>query len=103
MKNKIKGTDDAVRDQFTAVLERVESKINLIIDHQKISDEKFQRFEADTQDSFRALADYLVRIEAELDGELKTKVGIKEFAVLQKRVEQLEKSLRGNRLAGINR
>ncbi len=102
MKNKAKGHDNTVRDQFTAVLERVENKIDLIIDHQTMSDEKLQRFEADTKDSFRTLADYLVRIEAELHGELKTKVSIKEFATLQKRVEQLEKSLRGNRLAGIS-
>lgn len=103
MKQKNRGGEEEVRDQFTAVLERVETKIDLIVDHQKMADEKWKRFKTDTRDSFRTLADYLARIEAELHGELKTRVSVKEFATLQKRVEQLEKSLRGNRLAGLHR
>ena len=63
-------------------------------------DTKLDSFKADTESNFRSLADYLTRIEAEVHGELKTKVGLKEFVALQKRVEQLEKSLNARRLAG---
>ena len=56
----------AKKDQFTAVLERVESKIDQIIERQQMSDEKFDRFEADVKSSFKSLADYLFRIEAEI-------------------------------------
>ena len=54
------------RDQFTVVLEQINSKLDNVLDHQQMADQKFDRFEADTKSSFGMLADYLVRIDTEL-------------------------------------
>ena len=99
MKKKIEKSSK--KDQFTVVLESIENKFDILIDHQKTADDRFHEFRNDTQDSFRTLADYLARIEAEIHGEFETKINLKEFAALQKRVEQLEKSLRVNRLVAM--
>ena len=93
----------AKKDQFTAVLERVESKIDQIIERQQMSDEKFDRFEADVKSSFKSLADYLFRIEAEimemkdeiknLRKSLKEKADVGRLEVLENRIKVIEKAL----------
>lgn len=71
-KNKTPDPDEEVkyeavreRDQFTVVLERMESKLDQIIEGQQMWDEKFDRLEADTQSNFTMLADHLVQIHTE--------------------------------------
>jgi archaellum component FlaC len=121
MEKHSRKSDERTKDRYTVVLEQINSKIDLLVEgHQGLGqkmerlddridqldntmerlDEKFEGFRAETESSFRTLADYLARIEAELHGELKSRVGMKEFAALQKRVEQLEENLRQTRLAG---
>lgn len=92
--------DQIPRDQFTVVLEQINSKIDLLVDGHKLLKQEIELFKADTESNFRSVADYLARIEAEVHGELKTKVNVKEFGSLQKRVERLEHNWRLQCLSG---
>ena len=49
---KKKGKTTA-RDQFIVVLEDINSKIGLVVDGQKMADEKFERFKVETEDNFK--------------------------------------------------
>ncbi len=104
---KRKEVEEISRDQFTVVLEKINSKIDLLVEGHQILDGKidqlkgdFESFKSDTENNFRSLADYLSRIEAEVHGELKTKASIKELATLEKRVERLEQNWRLQSLSG---
>lgn len=91
------------KDQFTVVLERIESKINLLVEHQQMSDEKFDRFEAETKSNFRHIMDYLVRIEAEiiemkqeikdLRKSLEKKADLDRLEALEHKIKTIEKVL----------
>lgn len=117
MKKNQKKIKNRERDQFTVVLERVESKMDLMLEGHQGLREKFDRLEVrfdGLESSFDGLEskfgslehetialkkgqwltlEYLERIEAELHGEVKTKVDMKTFGILEKRVQRLENKL----------
>ena len=97
-------SSERAKDQFTAVLEDVNSKFDLLLEgQQELSHGQKQLFqgqehlngrvdklEAEMKAGFKLTFDHLNQIEQELHGELKTRVSLKEFAALEKRVEKLE-------------
>jgi|WetSurMetagenome_2_1015567.scaffolds.fasta_scaffold351343_1 hypothetical protein len=113
MKKEFKNNKGRTRDQYTAVLEQINSKIDLLAEGHKMLDEKFDRkfgelddridkesgllsgkinhVETNVKDSFHSIADYLERIEKEVIIERKKGIAVDEFLLLKKRVDHLEK------------
>ena len=107
---KKKGTgSERAKDQFTAVLEDIDSKFDLVLEGQQETNKRVDRLETKVEEGFKKVNgrvdkleaemkagfkltfDHLNQIEQELHGELKTRVSLKEFAALEKRVEKLER------------
>jgi uncharacterized coiled-coil DUF342 family protein len=87
MGKRTQNGDERTRDQYTVVLEDINSKIDLLVEgHQGLDqkverldekvdgldekidrlDVKFENFKADTQSSFKSVLEYLSRIEDEM-------------------------------------
>lgn len=91
------------KDQFTVVLERVESKIDLVVEGQQALREDFDQFKTETESNFRYIMDYLVRIEAEimemkdeirdLRKTLEKKADLDRLETLEHRIKIIEKVL----------
>lgn len=59
---------EQIRDQYTMVLERIDSKIDLLIAGQNDLNERMEKLKTDAESNFRSLANYLVRIESGWQG-----------------------------------
>ena len=108
-KDKKGGDFERAKDQFTVVLEDINSKFDLVLEGQqettkrvdrleikveegfKKVDGKVDKLEGEMKAGFKLTFDHLNQIEQELHGEVKSKVSLKEFGALEKRVEKLER------------
>ena len=110
METKAGQNEERTRDQYTVVLEQINSKIDLLVEGHQGLNERLERFEADTNSNFKSVFEYLSRIEDEM---MEVKEGIKDLKktltqkadlerllALEKRVQKVEESLRQARLAG---
>lgn len=82
-------------DRLEERFDGLESKFDRLEERFDELESKFDRLEGRVLNIEKGLGftlDYLQRIEAELYGEMKVKVGLKEFGILEKRVEKLEKA-----------
>lgn len=121
MKKSIKKKEISKRDRYTIVLEDLNSKIGLLVDGQKMLDEKFDRFKTETEDNFQSIRGDLgsfkvetannfaktfkFQVETEnnfkvvleylprIDDELQTKIEQKQFVKLDERLSLVEKIL----------
>jgi len=79
---------------FGVILERIDSKLDLVVEGHAALDKKIDDFKEDVDEKFK-MVDY--KFEVVLDelhiirNELKEKVGRDEFVLLEKRVATLEK------------
>ena len=110
-KNRTKG--EAMRDQYTVVLERVETKVDLLAEGQsslrqemygrfESLEGRFESFQTETRNNFKKVFEYLSRIEDELV-EVKNKAekleknkidkNDKEYLSLVKKVLSMDKDL----------
>lgn len=102
--NKNKPAKKKEKDQHTMVLEQINSKIDLLVEGHHGQNEKFGALDekinsldekvGTLEKGQKLTLEYLERIEAELHGELKTKISAKDFSVLEKRVSMIERKMR---------
>jgi len=96
MKKEFKENNGRTRDQFTAVLEQINSKIDLVVEGQQALRKDFDQFKADTKSNLKAIMDYLIRIEAEImemKGEIKDSKKSSEKKADLDRLEVLEQEI----------
>jgi hypothetical protein len=92
-----------IRDQYTAVLEQINSKIGLIVEGQQDLRKDFDQFKADTKSSLKSIMEYLIRIEAEIMGmkgeikdlkkSLEKKADLNRLEALEEKILIIEKAL----------
>lgn len=129
------------KDQFTVVLEQINSKIDILVEGYQFHNGKFDRmderldrlegrfekvecrfdvmeerfntlegrfdtletelksFKSDTERNFKSVADYLARIEAELQDRRRSQNSKEELASLEKRIVRIEQAFPGMHLS----
>lgn len=97
MTKKIKKSKKQIGNrQFGVVLENIDSKLDLVVEGQKGLDKKIDKNHEELKE-FRSEVNYKFEVVFDelrlIRNELKEKVGRDEFALLEKRVIKLEKSL----------
>lgn len=82
--------------QFGVVLEKIDSKLDLVVDGHRALDKKIEDFRKGVDERFNEV-DYKFEVVFDelrlIRNELKEKVGRDEFSLLEKRVVKLEKAL----------
>jgi predicted nuclease with TOPRIM domain len=98
--DKLEGKVDGLGNK----VERLEIKVSVLdekvdqLDHKvEQLDQKVEQLDGGVdvlEKGQRLTLDYLERIEAELHGEIRTKISVKEFARLEKRVDVMERKMK---------